>query len=197
MEELVERTEGLQPWRRVFHLVGGSCVAWIVYTLSPQAASARWLFGSALTVAFAADLLRLRSEALNRLFFRTFSALLCPREVGRLSLTWFLLGVFLLLWFPGDTLAVPSILVLTFADPAAGVVGRLWGRHPVGKGTLEGAAAFFITAVAVLVPFVGVWAALPVAAVVAAAEVLPGRLDDNLVIPVATAACLWVLTGLA
>ena len=96
---------------------------------------------------------------------------------------WFVLGVFLVLWIPGGTLAVPSILVLSFSDPAAGTVGRLFGKHPLGKGTLEGTSAFFITAVAVLIPFVGVSIALPVAALVAVMEILPTGLDDNLVIP--------------
>ena len=195
-KELVGRTEGLQPWRRVFHLAGGSCIAWVVYTLSPLSASTRWLFGGVFVVAFLTDLLRLRSEALNRLFFRTFAALASPREAeGMTGVPWFVLGVFLVLWLPGGTLAVPSILVLSFSDPAAGTVGRLFGKRRLAKGTLEGTLAFFITAVAVLIPFVGVSIALPVAALVAVMEILPMGLDDNLVIPVATAVCLWALSG--
>ena len=51
------------------------------------------------------------------------------------------------------------------------------------------------TTLLVLTPFVGLWAALPVAVVVASAEVLPGPHDDNVLIPVVTAACLWILGG--
>ena len=196
LDELVRRTEGLQPWRRVFHVVGGSCVAWVVYTLSPQSSSTRWLVGIMLAVAFAGDLLRLRYVTFNRFAFRAFSALMCPHEVRRLSLTWFLLGVFLVLWLPEPGLAVPSLLVLAVADPAASVVGRLWGTRPLGKGTMEGTLAFFIAALLALAPFVGTLAALPVAAVVAAAEVLTTRVDDNVVIPLVTGGCLWALSGL-
>lgn len=191
LEELVERTKGLQPWRRLFHLVGGVCVALTVYTLDPHSVSARWLFGGMLAVIFLVDVLRLRFEDLNLLVFRAFGPLMCPREAERLSLTWFLLGVFLVLWFPGGTPAVPSILVLSFADPAASVVGRLWGTHPLGKGTMEGTLAFFTTSLVVLAPFVGLPEAFAVAALVAGAEVLPTGLDDNLLIPVTTAICLW------
>lgn len=189
--ELAARTEGLQPWRRLLHLVGGSLVAWVVYTLSPQSPTTRGLFGSVLAVVFLVDSSRLRSARLNRFIFLTCGALLCPREVERLSLTWFLLGVFLVLWVPGQHIAVASILVLSFADPAASVVGRLWGTHPLGKGTMEGTTAFFLVAVAVLTPWVGVVAALPVAAVTSAAEAASTRLDDNAVIPVVTALGLW------
>jgi dolichol kinase len=149
-----------------------------------------------LAVTFMIDFGRLRSDTLNRYFFRAFRALASPRQVESLSITWFLCGVFLVLWFPGKMVAVASILVLAVADPAASVVGRVWGTHPLGKGTVEGTAAFFLAAVAVLLPFVGVPAAVVVAAIVSAAEALSARLDDNVVIPVVTAICLWTLTVL-
>lgn len=194
LDQLVRQTDGPQPWRRAAHVLVGCLVTWIVYVLGPHAPSTRWLFGTALAVVFMADLARLRWQAFNRFIFRTFRVLMCPREADRPSLTWFLLGVFLVLWFP-DGLAVPSLLVLALADPTASLVGRLWGTHPVGKGTLEGAVAFSATTLLVLTPFVGLWAALPVAVVVASAEVLPGPHDDNVLIPVVTAACLWILGG--
>ena len=196
LEELVRRTEGLQPWRRLFHLVGGSCVAWVVYALSPDAPLTRWLFAIMLAVALAGDLLRLTYVTFNRYAYRVFGALLCPREVRRPSLTWFMLGVFLTLWIPDPALVVPSLLVLAVADPVASVVGRTWGTHPLGKGTREGTLAFFAAALAVLVPWAGIAAALPVAALAAAAEGFTTRLDDNVVIPVVTGYGLWVVTAL-
>jgi len=197
-ERLVERTEGLQPWRRVMHVLSGAGAAWIVWTLSPESAWTRWLFGVAFAGCLGADLLRLRWKAVNRQSFRMFGPLMTPREVeGTTGVPWFLLGVFAVLWLPGAAvLAIPSILVLGFADPAAGTVGRLFGRRRLGKGTLEGALAFFVTAFAVLVPFVGVGIALPVAAFVASMEVLPSGLNDNFVIPVATGLSLWAFSGL-
>jgi dolichol kinase len=196
LQELAGRTDGLQPWRRLAHVVCGAGIALVVYTLEPQSVPSRWLLGGLLGITFLADAYRLRSDALNRFVFRTFGALMCPREARRLSLTWFLLGVFLALWFPGEGVAVAAILVLSLADPAASVVGRLWGRRPLGKGTLEGTLAFFATALAVLFPFVGIPAALAVAAFVSVVEVLPTGMDDNLLIPVATAGGLWALAGL-
>jgi len=148
-----------------------------------------------LVVAFFGDLLRLRFRGLNRFVFRTFGPLMCPREANRPSITWYLLGVFLVLWAPGEGLAVPSLLVLALADPAAGVAGRFWGKHPLGKGTLEGSAAFFIVAVVSLVPFVDPFSALAAATAATAAEAVPMPMDDNLVIPVVTAGVLWALSG--
>jgi len=198
LEELVGRTAGLQPWRRALHVVGGCGVAWLVYALSPVSAASRWLLGAAFAASLLADLLRLRYAALNRLAFRTSGPLLSPREADRTTgVPWFLLGGFLVLWPRGGAFAVPSLLVLAFADPAASVVGRIRGRRPLGKGTVEGTAAFFIVAVLVLSRFVGVTLALPVAALAALAELLPVRVDDNLTVPVATSVGLWALSGLA
>jgi dolichol kinase len=168
-------------------------VAWLVYALSPQSAATRWIFGSILFAALLGDLLRLRAEAVNRLVFRVFRALLRPREVDSPSLSWYMLGVFLVLWIPDRTAVVPALIVLAVADPVAGSVGQTWGSHRLGKGTVEGSAAFFAAAVAVLTPFVGISAALTVAAVATATEVVRTPLDDNLVIPIVTALGLWAL----
>lgn len=118
--------------------------------------------------------------------------MLFRRPGDGLSPTWFLLGVVLVLWFPGRTLAAPSILVLAAADPAASVVGCHGGTRPLGKDSLEGPAAFFLGAAAVLIPFVGILTALPAAAVGTPVEAFTTRLDDNVVIPVVTAVCLPV-----
>lgn len=138
------------------------------------------------------DLVRLNSRKANHRFFTWFSRLASPREASKIaSSTWYVVGVFAVhLLFPGPYL-VPAILVLALADPAASVVGRLWGRRRLGRGTLEGSAVFYLVATAVLVPFVGVGHALWVGLVVAVCEVLPLPVDDNVVIPVALAVTLW------
>lgn len=191
MDPLVRRTEGFQPWRRVFHVAGGLSVAWLVYALSPQSPAARWIFGSILFVVVSVDLLRLRVETVNRVIFRAAGALLRPGEVDSPTLTWYMLGVFLVLWIPDPAAVVPALVVLAVADPAAGVVGETWGTRRLGKGTVEGSVAFFAASVAVLVPFVGIHPALAVGAAATAAEAVPTPLDDNLLIPVVTALGLW------
>jgi len=197
-DELVGRTTGLQPWRRALHVAGGLGVAWLVYTLSPLSAVSRWVLGGAFVASLLADLVRLRSAPLNRLAFRTCGPLLSPKEAeGTTGVPRFLLGAFLVLWPHGGSFAVPSILVLAFADPAASTIGRIHGRRRLGKGTLEGMSAFFIAAVLVLAPFAGVALAVPVAALAAVAELLPVGLDDNLTVPVATAVGLWAASGFA
>jgi dolichol kinase len=92
-------------------------------------------------------------------------------------------------------LAVPGILVLALADPAAGTLGRLYGERRLGQGTWVGSAAFLAVAFAVLAFHLGPAAGLAAALIVAMVEVVPWRLDDNLTVPVAAAFAAWLVGG--
>jgi dolichol kinase len=192
---LVARTEGLQPWRRIFHAVSGLALAFVPAALALDPPVTVALLGAAVAFLLAADLARLRVPALNRLFFRAFTSLASPREARQIaSSTWFALGgLITYLLFP-YAVATAALVVLALADPAASVVGRTWGRRRLGKGSLEGAGTFFVVAFVALSPLVGAGPALAAALVSAAVEVLPIPLDDNLTIPLTCgAAVAWLL----
>lgn len=190
--KVVARTRGVQPWRRAFHMLGGVATAAFVHHLGPDSRLPLAVLAGALAVALALDWTRLRSRAANTMFFRTFAWLASPREArGVASSTWFVLGALIVLVVAPHRVFAPAMLVLACADPAASVVGRLWGRHKVGKGSWEGTSAFFVVAVAVLTPFAGIPTGLTVAGVVAVMEVLPLGIDDNLTVPISTALALW------
>ncbi len=152
------------------------------------------IVGAGVGAALVLDLVRLRFKAANTVFFRWFAVLASPREAEKVaSSTWFLIGALTLLLFAPPGLFVPAMLVLAFADPAASVVGRLWGRRRLGKGTWEGTTVFFLVAVIVLTPVVGLQAALVGGAAAAVFEVVPSGIDDNLLVPLVTAGALWLV----
>jgi dolichol kinase len=76
------------------------------------------------------------------------------------------------------------------------VVGRLAGGRRLGKGSVEGSAAFVLVAFLVLWPLVGAAPALVAAFLTAAVEVLPIPPDDNLVIPLVCGSVLWAMSVL-
>ncbi len=118
-----------------------------------------------------------------------------PREADAVaSSTWFALSAALVWGLVPGRPAIAALLVLGLADPAASVVGRIWGHRPLGKGTWAGTSAFATVALAVLTIVVGLPEAIAVAAVAAAAEVIPTGFDDNLTVPLSTAAAVWVLS---
>ncbi|MSR22964.1 MAG: hypothetical protein EXR92_05395 [Gemmatimonadetes bacterium] len=141
------------------------------------------------------DGIRLAVPRANVLFFRIFAPFVTPREEGGIaSSTWYVLGALLAFALFPRTAAIGGIVVLALADPTANLVGRLWGRIPFGvDGTLEGTTAFFVMGVASLLVLVDPVAAAVAAAAATTAERLPLPLDDNLTIPLATGAALWLM----
>ena len=197
LQSLVRETQGLQPWRRVFHAVNGLVMGLAPGLLGAGRGLTVAVLAVALATALAVDLIRLRHAALNQRFFKAFKVLASPREAaGIASSTWYLVGAVLAYAVYPMPYASAAILVLGLADPAASVVGRLFGSRRLGKGSFEGTAAFFLTAAVVLfLAFPGRPLVLVGAGAVALAEILPWRVDDNLTIPLVTGAVLWILLG--
>lgn len=191
---LVGHTEGLQPWRRVFHAVNGVIFALALTWFVPDRQVAIPILVLVLATLLMVDLVRLRNTRANTLFFRLLRPFASPREAQKIaSSTWYVVGILLaMLLFPSSAV-VPGILVLAFADPAASVLGRLLGRRRLGKGSVEGTLIFAAVAFLVLLPFVPPPVAAACAVVTALVEILPLGLDDNLTVPVTAAAMVFLL----
>lgn len=97
--------------------------------------------------------------------------------------------------------AVTALAIMLVADAAASLIGKRYGKTPILGKTVEGSAAFFITAVVTIViigqvahyPLSFYVAALVAAAVATGVELVSGRahIDDNLSIPLAAAGSMW------
>ncbi len=132
---------------------------------------------------------------MNLLFFRFLFPLVSPREEGRIiSSVWYVLGMLIVVAVFPREIALPSILVMALADPAASYVGRRWGRARLGTGTVTGTVTFVVTGLLVLAPFVGVGPAAVASALASVIEILPWKLDDNLSVPLSSGFALWIMT---
>ena len=192
---LVERTRGPQPWRRLFHAAVGITVVLVLRFLVPSNTVALIAMGSALLMVLLFEWVRLTKPQLNLLFFRVLSPLVSAGEERKVvSSVWYLLGVFTVVGLFPREIALPSVLVMALADPAASYVGRRWGNTPLGTGTVTGSVTFVVTGTLVLLPYVEIAPALATAVVTAAVEALPWRLNDNLTIPVSAGLTLWIMT---
>jgi dolichol kinase len=196
LSEAVEKTEGLQPWRRLFHATNGTLVVVALALLGLSRPTALLILGIILGVLAIMDLVRLLDPTVNVLFFRTFSSLASPREQKKIaSSTWYAASLLLVLLLFPLAYALAGILVLAWADPAANVIGQKTGRRPFLAGTVRGTATFVLVAFCASVFFVPWWMALVAATVTGLVEAAPLELDDNLIVPV-TAASLLYLMGL-
>lgn len=198
LDLLVERTAGPQWWRKAFHAFNAVAVAAVIAWWEPSRALGVAILSAVVLAAFLADAVRLTYPRANELFFRWFGRLASPREArGIASSTWYAAGILAAFAFFPQDVAVSAILVLGLCDPAAAFVGRRFGRRRFLGGTLEGSLAFFVVGALIL----GARHAWPAALVAAAAAALAERrswpLDDNLAIPVVSAAVIQAIEWIA
>jgi len=135
------------------------------------------------------DLARLRRWPIRSLWCPWVDPIVRPKEsTGFTGATHILLSGWLcplLFVMPAAAIGMVAIIL---GDIAAALVGRRWGKHPLGNNrTLEGSLAFLMAAGlgGLLVPGVPVALALGAALLATAVEALSTRIDDNLTVPLA------------
>jgi dolichol kinase len=189
--------------RSAFHVGSGLfALSMIYWVLSPlgmfivAAAFASW--------AWSMEFFRRRSPALNDRLMRAFGKVSHPHEAWRVnSATWYATALLMLSLTGRPLLCAIAVIVLGLADPAAGLIGRRWGRTKLVNGrSLEGSSTFFLVgtlaAFGVATGLYGL-AVLP-ALILAVSAALPATLaelfsrvlDDNFTVPVAAAVGGWI-----
>jgi len=186
--------------RSLFHVLSAVGSAMLVqHVLTPKTTI---LVAGAFTAAgWTMEISRRHSAAANRLMMVVFKNVAHEHERHRVnSSTWYTSALFLIALTMSPMAITAALMVLGLGDPAAGLIGRRFGRTKLASGkSLEGALAFVVAgalaAAAALViyypslPLTSV-AALALASAVAGAlaELLVTRIDDNFSIPVAAGA---------
>lgn len=199
--------------RNAFHVVWGLIGAGLVLAL------VRW---PAVLIVLAAifagsfwflEFSRRRRPQLNERLMHAFRHVSHPHEAHQVnSSTWYATALLLLTLTGEPTIMCVGVLVLGFADPAAAIVGRRFGRIKLVHGrTLEGSATFALVAAATVLAVLtlaggtllpsyglGTRVALAFAAGLAGAlaELFSRRVDDNFSVPIAAAAAAWLVLGL-
>jgi dolichol kinase len=146
------------------------------------------------------EFFRRRSERLNLALMKLFDPVAHPHEVyGINSGTWYSTAMLLVATTSTPLVSSVAVMILGLADPAAGTVGRRFGKRKlVGSRTLVGTTTFVIVGVLtawLVITLFGpaytpfqLFVMVTVAAISGAiGELFGGRLDDNLTIPVTSA----------
>lgn len=190
--------------RKALHL--SALIAPLTIALLGKTWSLMLLLPSA-TLALSADVLRVRSAPFARFIDRVFGPLMRDEERppvgGPVSIngaTWVLVSSGLLVLLFPVRIAVTAFVMFMIADAAAAVVGRRFGRIHWGRSarTVEGSLAFVGTGLLVMGAFalsgyVVFWTGALGVLFGCAAEVVPKPFNDNLRVPLATAAVLFML----
>ncbi len=181
----------------------------VVYYFIPKSTALEILLP--MTAAFlVVDVLRYFHAPTAALFYRIFRKILRPHEVNERvktlnGATYMLISATIcVLLFP-KIIVVTSFAILIVSDTSAALIGRRYGRHKFYHKSLEGSTAFFITAVLVVLctPKLDY---LPAEYLIGVAGGFIGMLaevasfniiDDNIAIPVASGAAMWLLYRIA
>ena len=184
--------------RKSVHLLVSLVAAAVVWLLPPLTAATT--FAAASLLALGVELARRASRPAAAWFDRRLGHLLRPGEGGRLTgATTLALGyTTAVVAFPGLP-ALAGILVAGVADAVAAVVGKRFGTHRYRGGkSVEGSLAFLLVVLplSLLLPGLPALAAVLLAIGLTGIEALTLPVDDNLYLPLATAAAVQ-LTGVA
>lgn len=202
----VEHSYGAELARKTIHLFSLSIP--IVYSLISKETALAILIP--LTLLFTlTDLSRFRSDFIGQWYNRLFGWLMRPHERDgdrkRLNgATYVLLSACLGIALLPKVIFLTAFSILIVSDSLAAIVGRRFGRHPFLDKSAEGAAAFFFSAIIVVLVAPKISGVMTeyilggIAAVVGTVvEAMNTGLDDNLTIPFAIGVSMWILYALA
>jgi len=108
------------------------------------------------------------------------------------ALMFFASSFLLMVLFKDINVVIGALIVYTFGDGIASVIGMQYGRHKIGNRSLEGTVAGIIFSIFILFSFFPLQIAVPVAVIGMLAEHIP-VIDDVFTIPFASAYVLTLL----
>jgi dolichol kinase len=134
---------------------------------------------------------RRHNKFLYRIYSKLFTGFTRPIEQGILSgASWVIIGAAITIFIFNENSAIIGLLVLSIADSAAAIIGIKFGKTRFLSKSLEGSAAFFITASIIVFTISPAAFYINISAVIAATVVelfATPRINDNLLIPMVTA----------
>jgi dolichol kinase len=181
--------------RKLFHLLGGIGLLSLYFIYGRD--TVFFLYGALALLVLAFEIARLKVPAWNRFIFTRFGSFIRKNEEHSLTGTVpYILGVALSLYAYSTAVAAAAICFLAFGDVAATTIGERYGRTKIGDKSLEGSAAFVVAALAagIVLSFFGPapapWVLVLGALAAAGVELLPLRVNDNLMIPLLAGAVM-------
>ncbi|MBT9546964.1 MAG: hypothetical protein IV090_16360 [Candidatus Sericytochromatia bacterium] len=183
--------------RSVFHAANGVSILGMIAAV-PSFGWMFWIALAFLVFCVATETAKRFSPEVKAKVMRIFAPIAHPHEYDKInSATWYGVALLLLSLMPLP-LGIVAVAVLGFADPAAALIGRKYGKIPMpGNRTLEGSLTFFVVGTLAASISLSLMHPLPLATnlLVSAAAALTGALgeylgkypDDNLSIPLASA----------
>ncbi len=145
---------------------------------------------------FTVDYLRLKNQYVQNIYNIFFDIVTRDFEKKRFTgASYVFLSIVLVTLLFDTRIAVASLLIMSFSDPVASLIGRTYGNFSILNKSLEGCISFFLVSVIVLVSlnfpadvvlYVSIFCTL--------VELLSNKIqvDDNLLVPLSCAIMLFI-----
>ena len=180
-------------YRKLIHL-SSSCIPFMLWYFG-QATFQPWIISCVIILPIL-DYGRRHNKFLYRIYSNLFITFTRPIEQGILSgASWVIIGAAVAIFIFNENTAIIGLLVLSIADSAAAIVGIKFGETQLYSKSLEGSAAFFITATIIVFSLSSAAAYINFIAVITATVVelfSTPRINDNLLIPMVLALILTI-----
>jgi len=135
------------------------------------------------------DILRIYVTQMKQIYEKIFGSLLRENESGKNlnGATLLFLGFSVSIVLFEKNIAIIAMLFLAISDSVAAIVGKRFGKHRIFSKTFEGALGFFASAFIIsLIFYDRIIFSLLIALIMAIIELVPLKINDNIVIPIAT-----------
>ena len=184
-----------KPWRRLWHLIGGSFFPILALFVSKEVLLIT--LGAMAGIFVAWEIVRFASPRVNRWMVPHLGVILKGEERSRPTGTTYLLLASLAVFLLFDKyVAIASLLFLSIGDLMATVIGEKFGKRILFNKSSEGSLACLASCllIGIVMSRLTPAMALPVAIVGAVSativELVPIPIDDNLTVPVVSAAAI-------
>jgi dolichol kinase len=152
-----------------------------------------------LVISLCLDYVRVYGGDKSRLFvLRYLGIMFRPKEKKDfVGATYILSGSILTILLFDKPIAIAAISFIVLGDTAGAIIGRLWGRVKFRNKSLEGSVSFFLTCVvaSMVIPGIPFWVKIVGAITATIVEAITLHIDDNLIVPVTSAAIMQVIVS--
>jgi dolichol kinase len=182
--------------RKLIHL-GAIAIPIIYYFLDKQ--TILILLSMGLILSLILDYIRIFGNDSSKRFVHKYLGIMIRSKESKdfIGATYILTGSIITIFLFDKSIAMAAIAFIVVGDTAGAIIGRLWGRVRFRNKSLEGSVSFFLACcvIAVIIPEMPYWILVIGAMTATIVEALTLHIDDNLIVPVTSAAIMQVLVS--
>lgn len=154
---------------------------------------------ASLVLSLYLDYIRLFGGRKSRFFVHRYLGIMIRPSEKRdfIGATYILSGSILTILLFDKPIAIAAISFIVIGDTAGAIIGKLWGRVKFRHKSLEGSLSFFVACVltSLAIPGIPFWVKIIGAGAATVVEAITLHIDDNLIVPVTSAAIMQVIVS--